>query len=375
MNRSGPSRYVPCILVVAGLWLSAEPAHAQVCTNDNDPRSVQGGTPVACDDRAICPNPSVPDDATHFDGGKIVFTPKKVLGACHPGAEGTFGNGCTVLNASCIANKCVVQYEALMYRPAGAPAKSPAVLLVPGSTVCKPIGTGCAYQPEAFCGIKSALLAKGYVVMEILPRGYGTDPTHGSTGYYITDAEQEQINAGRPCASEPGAACKAYEQIDEGTIDVTAGYQYLANRTFVDESAIGVFGHSIGGIRALAFNRNDKGQKATVSVAAGSESWCSGGGDNPVLQTELVNSMDLARSATYTFQPQNDVNLSPGVALAHEAGENRFQYQAAFFPPVVQSGSGDLAGDEAHSCFITNQCEVDVWAPTVLNFFRRYGVK
>jgi len=366
------------ILAVAGLWLSMTPARAQVCQNDHDPRPATA-TATACDDRPACPNPSVADDATHFNGGHIVYTPRVVVGACHPGNEGTFSNGCTIANASCIDGQCVVQYAGLIYRPAGTAAKSPAVLLVPGSANCTTIGTSCVYQPEPFCGLKNALLAKGYVVMEVLPRGYGIDATRRSTGYYIDNAVTQQNAMGAPCAANRGA-CSTYDLLDEGLFDVAAGYQFLANRPFVDASAIAVFGHSLGGVRALAFNREDHGQKATVAIAAASESWCfSDHTDNTILWAEMARSIDLARSATYTFQPQNDVNLESGSVIAHEAAENRWQYQAAFFPPVAQVVGGVLTdlpyGDEAHACFVTNQRNVDEWAPTVINFLRRYGVK
>ena len=37
-------------------------------------------------------------------------------------------------------------------------------------------------------------------------------------------------------------------------------------------------------------------------------------------------------------------------------------------------GSPLAAGDEAQICFVQGQHPVDRWAPTVLNFFRRFGV-
>ncbi len=154
-------------------------AYAQACTETNPPRSAIGGTPEACV-KATCPGPA--DDAAHYDGGSIVYFPSTPLdqGPCFPaGNPNVLPNGCADPRATCstITNHCLVQYQGLMYRPPSAPAKASAVLLVPGSTDCTTIDGQCVRQPEHFCGLKNSLLAEGYVVFEVLPRGYGTDAT------------------------------------------------------------------------------------------------------------------------------------------------------------------------------------------------------
>ncbi len=274
-----------------------------------------------------------------------------------------------------------------MYRPKSAPAKAPAVLLVPGSTGCTEIHKQCVRQPEHFCGLKNSLLAQGYVVFEVLPRGYGTDATHHSTGWYVSDAQAQQVAMHYACTTTGLVdSCGTNDLELEGEQDVADAYTYLSSRSFVNPDAIGVLGHSLGGTRALAFNRAAHGQKATIIVAAGAESWCAGGIADTSLQAETLQSVDLAKSKMYFFDTVNDEDIDASRQLAHEAAENNFEYQATIFPgaklPGPQPGSPPgtlfpppLAGDEAHICFISNQTYVDMYVPPVLDFLRRYGVK
>jgi dienelactone hydrolase len=355
-------------------------AFAQSCKETNPPRSSVGGKPQACV-KAKCPGPA--DDASHYDGGSIVYFPPAPLdqGPCLPANNpNVFSNGCADARATCstITHHCVVQYQGLMYRPTSAPAKAPAVLLVPGSTGCTTIDGQCVRQPEHFCGLKNGLLAKGYVVFEVLPRGYGTDATHHSTGWYVDDAVAQQAARQFACTTTGiRGSCSTNDLELEGKQDVADAYQYLSQRSFVNPDAIGVLGHSLGGIRALAFNRSSHGQKATIIVAAAAESWCAGNIADTSLQAETLQSVDLAKSAMYFIDTVNDEDIDASQHLSHEAAKNNFQYQSTIFPPAALPGSSPppLAGNEAHVCFISNQTYVDMYVPPVLDFLRRYGVR
>lgn len=388
-----PSRFAQAAAALALCLLSAPSARAQECTPDTPVRP-DDVAPTSCQEYAACP--SAPIDVNHFGGAEVVSYPAtpRDVGPCDtPGAY--WPNRCVDPRATCMPNaagneRCQIQFKGLMYRPAHPARTKPAVLLVPGSTDCSTFfPNSCVRQPEDFCGVAGALTAEGYVVMVALPRGYGLTPSIHSTGLYIDDLVTQQVGGPREggvsiqdgCAIQhandhPGAACSTFDLEDEGQFDVADGFAHLASRNFVNPDNMAILGHSLGGIRVLAFNTHDFGQKAAVAISPGSESWClSDGAGNHTLWAELLGAVDAAKRPTYFLQPRNDVSLASGVELSHEAGLNRHQYETAIFPRVRVNGVPMQFGDEAHGCFVVSQPSVDVWAPSMLDFLGRYGVK
>jgi hypothetical protein len=161
---------------------------------------------------------------------------------------------------------------------------------------------------------------------------------------------------------------------------VDEAVEKVRNQPLVDPTAVAVLGHSLGGIRVVAYNStldSGRGIRAAVAIAPGSESWClEEHAQNDVLQDTLRFDMDNAHNPLFLFQPLNDQNLSSTVELSHELGENRSAYQSALFPKVrKRDGEPFFYGDFAHQCFVEDKESNDRWNPVVLDFIRRYGVK
>ena len=376
--------------VAAAAWLTAFGAFAQdsvLCVNDTPPAPSTTG--LFCADPGLCPN-----QVKGLKYTQQVVTYKSVddAGACDaPGAY--CPNRCTDPRASCTnvrggGQRCRIDLQGILFVPKPAPKSAPAVVLVTGSTACVDSTPGscasstCApgqYPAELFCALKVDLIQHGYVVLAMYPRGYN-DSFAASTGLYVAQRVPQQVARGEPCAFlDPTAqtsACTTVNLEDEGQQDVGDAVTYLKSHVGVDPDRIAVIGHSYGGIRTVRFNTIDFGQKAVVAIAPASESWCLGSVNNEVLQTNLFGDVDNAQTPTFFLQPRNDVNLSSTVELSHEAGLNRQKFEAAIYPRVKDpNGNNWTYGDMAHGCFVADQDQVDVWAPTVRDFIGRYGVK
>jgi hypothetical protein len=380
-SRLSPSRHLAARAAGIALWTLALQAGAQQCLNDTPPTS--DGSPPTCTSYPSCPT-GEGISGTVFEGGEVVHFDKQSVGPCDT-ANAYSPTRCEDPRATCdvASHTCKVDFLGLMYKPGPTPPASgwPAVMLIPGSTACSTDYTKCVYQPERFCGIKSRLLSHGYVVFEPLPRGYGVKPTLNSTGIYVSDLSAKQVARNEACAMNypdyPGAACSDFDLKDEGHQDMVAAGQFLKNRSFVDPAKVAVIGHSLGAIRTMALNEIFFGQRAVVAIAPGSESWCLNNDvSNEALHVQLEDEAGNGRVPLYVLQPQNDVNISPTTELSYRAGRTKRQFQAAVFPKVRDtSGVPFTFGDWAHSCFVTDDDDLDRWFPTALDFIQRYGVK
>ena len=371
--------------------IAVRPARGQdtVSCFDDTPPSPDGVQNPGCANPAICPTGAGLTGAVWMGGQIVSYFTRDDVGPCDtPLAYET--NRCEDPRATCISNvqgtaeRCRINLVGVLYKPspsASSRKHAPAVVLVPGSTDCSPLFSQCVYIPGAFCGLKTYLLDHGYVVLEALPRGYGVNPFFQSTGLYVGNLAPQQVLRGDGCTigqTMPLETCSIFDLEDEGTQDIPKAIEYLQNRPYVAPDRIAVLGYSFGAIRTLALNSIDFGQKAVVAMAPDSESWCvsEGGAYDTPFQTELFNDVDAAHAPIYFLQTRNDVNLNPTVEFSHEAGLNRQNFQAAIFPRARDVNGNPLPyGNWAHGCFIDSQDEVDVWAPSVVDFIRRYGVK
>lgn len=385
-------------------------AQAGTCVEDTPPRPNQSIS-ASCANPAACPQ-DVPGLSYHRE--VVSYAKIDDLGPC--GGKGAFcPSRCADSRASCVIPEagakghCQVDLQAVLYTPrtggggtdtTGGGALLPAVVLVPGSTACKPglfeppdlsCTTTCEagrfggdYPPEQFCGIKSYLLQHGYAVLAMYPRGY-SDSTARSTGVYVSVRADQQVANHAQCARnhpfQSNPACTAVDLHEEGEEDVGAAILYLRLHPGINPSRIGVIGHSFGGIRTLAANTLPFGQAAVVEIAAGSESWCVGGRNgnlinNTKLQSNLLDDVDNQVSSILFMQPHNDVSLESTIQLSHRSGEDRYQYESVIFQPARDSNGKPIQyGDVAHSCFVQDQDNVDRWAPVAVDFLSRYGVK
>ena len=246
---------------------------------------------------------------------------------------------------------------------------------------------------------------KKYALFVPIRRGHT-----GSTGEYFDNystrkAWDECQALGTPsfCNDEDDSLFREYKRMhtvkylrEQGREDVNDAVKYVKNLPKVNKSRIAVMGHSFGGIVSLFFNTLEGDDtKAVVDISGGAQSW----GDNDpsdYLQNELKGAVDDATRPIFFLQPMNDVSRLPTMELSYRAGLRNMRWQAAIFPNVpdellVCSDTGnpcpcddpDVPGpdletsceDVAHGKFVTDETQIPKWAPTVVDFLRRMGVK
>lgn len=265
---------------------------------------------------------------------------------------------------------------------------------------------GSEDTPAAKCVLTDYFVQKKKFVLFVpIRRGH-----EGSTGEYFDDyatrkAWDECQAVGTPsfCNDEDDPLFRAFKRIhtvdylrEQGREDVNDAVKYIKTFPKVNSSRIAVIGHSFGGIVSLFFNTLDGDDtKAVVDISGGAQSW----GDNDpadYLQSQMKDAVDNATRPIFFMQPMNDVNRLPTMELSYRAGLRNMRWQAAIFPKVpdellVCADTGnpcpcddpDVPGpdlgtsceDVAHGKFVTDETQITKWAPTVVDFLRRMGVK
>lgn len=249
---------------------------------------------------------------------------------------------CDDPRATCQSGRCNIALMDYLYLPSLTPPHGgfPAIIYNHGSANDDPHHTAARN-----CAVVKYFLARNYVVLAPVRRGYGP-----STGTYFNELP------------DPIAALKNERD------DVKAAFDYLSGMApFVNLNKIAIMGHSLGGVVTIFANEQDFGQRVAIPIAAGSESWVG----SPALKDELIASVPNAKHHTYFFEPLNDVSTAPTIELSRIAGNNGQQYQAAIFPPVAYA----TTGEEAHVCFVQDTKQVKRWGKTVIDFLVRYGIK
>jgi hypothetical protein len=125
-------------------------------------------------------------------------------------------------------------------------------------------------------------------------------------------------------------------------------------------------------------NKYDYGQNVAISVSGAELSW---GSDEPYWELDLVNDMQNQTQPMYFLQPKNGRSLLPTRVLFGEAIANKYRSQAAIFPKapcqnLLANGSCDEAASpewrQAHSTFISESAQVELWGPSVIDFIKQY---
>jgi dienelactone hydrolase len=262
-----------------------------------------------------------------------------------PGATCDGHGRCTDPRATCDVRgeNCRVKLVGDLYVPAGA-KRAPAIIYNHGSV--SPGCDTCDHTPGQPCAIAQYFVSQGYVVFMPHRRGYPP-----STG-------KNQISS-----------------LEDESRDVVDAFKYLERHqsAAVDSKKIALLGHSLGGIASIYANEQDFGQVAAVSISGGSESWCG----NDKLHARLKQAVNDAKTPIYFLEPKDDVSTAPTIELSHEMGLAGKRFQAAIFGPVANDD--DLApihcGAQAHVCFTKDKFQVGRWAPSVLEYLQRFGVK
>lgn len=247
--------------------------------------------------------------------------------------------------ATCNAKgeSCHVKLVGDLYLPAKA-KHAPAIIYNHGSV--NPGCDTCDHTPGQPCAIAAYFVSQGYVVF--MPRRRGYPPSTG----------KNQLSS-----------------LEDESQDIIDAFKYLEKHqsAAVDSKKIALLGHSLGGIASIFANEQDFGQVATISIAGGSESWCG----NDKLHARMKKAVLAAQTPIYFLEAKDDVSTQPTIELSHDMGLAGKRFQAAIFGPVANDD--DLApihcGSQAHVCFTKDKFQVERWAPSVLEYVQRFGVK
>jgi dienelactone hydrolase len=299
--------------------------------------------------------------------------------------DNTFPKGCSEQRAVCECpggaahcpashKRCDIDLRGSLWVPR--PSRTggyPVLIYSHGSVGCPDSNPNCSHAPNAPCSIVAYFVDHGYAVFTPIRRGYSP-----STGTYGSDWADSQF---AQCQQLPFGCLMtrqffgAQELAGEAP-DVLAAIDYLKAHHAalnVNPNRLALMGHSLGGIVTLFTNQTDDGQNVAVSISGDSESWCGGGIE---LRTALFSAVDDAKAPIYFFEEKNDPDVNPTVELSHHAGRLLERYQSAVFAPVRDASGVPLTcGKHAHVCFTADEGEVARWAPSVVEFLSRHGVK
>lgn len=110
--------------------------------------------------------------------------------------------------------------------------------------------------------------------------------------------------------------------------DQLAHLAYLESLSYVDQTRLGVLGCSYGGIETLFAAERGAGLKAVVAISAAAKSW----DGNAALQTRLLQAVDNINIPVFLLQPEKDVRVAPGFALAQEFQQDGKPYKFTIYP-------------------------------------------
>lgn len=252
---------------------------------------------------------------------------------------------------------------------------------------------------EKYCALAQYFAPRGYMLFFPYRRGQGDSPKHGSSGTYIDnlkiDFAKDQSHHNTTCTTW---ACYKAElltlQADE---DVVYALNYLKLREQVRKDKNGdlvlaVAGTSYGGAVTVFFNRKDHGHKVGIAFAAAAQNW----GDanfayaakDWVLSVErrallgalLTAAKNSAKPAFYLqAEWDHDTRATIDLAYAHAYGSadptHGDRFMASIFPypkPDKIKGTNELKYSSVHTGFTRDP---ERWGPSVLAFFKLYGVE
>jgi dienelactone hydrolase len=147
-----------------------------------------------------------------------------------------------------------------------------------------------------------------------------------SQGQYIGDAQkQAQQQSGAIAEQELVVQQLSGPQLD----DQLAGLAYLKSLPYVDQNRLAVSGCSYGGIETIFAAERGAGFRAAVAISPAAESW----DGNPTLRARLLKAMDNINIPLFIIQPEKDVSVAPGYAMAQELQKDGKPYQFSIYPP------------------------------------------
>jgi dienelactone hydrolase len=252
---------------------------------------------------------------------------------------------------------------------------------------------GSGRTPGEPCAIARYFVKNGFVVFVPLRRGHSArtpEPVPAnwkkieSTGVYTDDYTVDCLMR-RNCPSCTKASCpKGLIEVDyirQQVADVADQIRYIKGHAAIgqkgklaDPKRIALAGHSYGGSLMVFANAELKDHNVAINISGAELSW----NRNPNWKTELSAAMNKAQHRPiYFLQPANGRSLDPSEVLNGIAVARKYRSQAKIFPPApcFKNPCDPNDGPEpqqAHTTFVRKRDQVELWAPSVIEFINRY---
>ena len=290
------------------------------------------------------------------------------------------------LRASLVEGTYIVRLSGWLYHAAISAVKDAPVLIYNhGSN--KVVGEPCA--------IAKYFVRNGFVVFVPLRRGHAArtpEPVPSdwkrieSSGVY-TDDYAANCQKNRNCPSCDKASCPngmlVVDYIRQQVADVADQIRYIkahpaigknATGKLADPRRIALAGHSYGGSLMVFANAELKAHNVAINISGAELSW----DRNPNWKTVLSATMNRAQQRPiYFLQPANARTLAPSEVLYGIATARKYRAQAKVFPaapcfrdPCDTSEEPEFR--QIHSTFVRRRDQVELWAPSVIEFINRY---
>ena len=277
-----------------------------------------------------------------------------------------------------------IRLRGWVFIPRGAPPKGGFPVLI--------FNHGSGQEADPRCELAEWFVPRDYIMFMPMRRGH-----EGSTGIYFDDYADAQVDTA--CMGELLCTDTMRKKLkrmytmeylrDQGD-DVTSAINYIRN-TYpkANPNNVAVIGHSFGAMTSLLWNmREGPNTKVVISISAGAQSWGDANDDDDYLQWALKDAVRNAKRPIYFLAPLNDKSTLPMAELPHVAGHEEMRWQAAIFSKVPEALLTDCprpdeddpdkeitCRDVAHGKFVRVPSQVKLWAPSVAEFLRRFGVK
>jgi len=193
----------------------------------------------------------------------------------------------------------------------------------------------------------------GYAFFYPFRRGHG--PSAGQAPFMQDILRHEEEAKGREARQHLQFILVTGDQLD----DVLAALAYLKTAPGIDARRIAVAGHSFGGQLTLLAAERDPTIRAAVSFAGAAGSWQR----SAELRDRLLVAIRKTNAAIMLTHAENDVDTSPGRALAAELERLHKPYVLKIYPPV------GLSQDDGHGMLYT---DIPAWEDDVFKFLDQH---
>ena len=280
----------------------------------------------------------------------------------------------------------IIRLSGWLYYPANTVVKDAPVLIYNH-------GSGKEFSEP--CAIAKYFVKNGFVVFVPLRRGHmARTPDQippnwkkiESSGIY-TDDYVAACQKDRNCPACTAASCPEdlieIDYIRQQVADVADQLRYIKALPAIGKNAVGkladprriaLAGHSYGGSLMVFANAELKDHNVAINISGAELSW----NRHPNWKTVLSATMNKAQHRPiYFLQPANARTLEPSEVLHGIAVARKYRSQAKVFPaaPCFRDPcdtSEEPEARQAHTTFVRRRDQVELWAPSVIEFINRY---